>query len=250
MQIIKDIRYNEDDPRQRLDIYLPDAEVFYTLIYMHGGGLEGGDKGDAHIPLSYLAQKGIAVVSVNYRIYPEASYPEFIDDCACAVSWAYHNMKNYGTCKHFFIVGSSAGGYLAMMLCFDKKYLSKYQIDPNDMAGYVFDAGQPTVHYNVLRERGLDSRRVIIDETAPLYHVGENPNAAPMLIIVAEHDLENRYEQTMLLVSTLKHFGYPESKIKLIVMENKTHCQYGDEVDAEGNSVLGQIIYEFISKIG
>ncbi|HHW22419.1 MAG TPA: alpha/beta hydrolase [Clostridiaceae bacterium] len=249
MRIIRDIRYKEEHPRQALDIYLPDTDVFSTLIYMHGGGLEGGDKADTYIPMSYLAQNGIAAVSINYRIYPDASYPQFIDDSASAVSWVYHNMKNYGTCRHFFVGGSSAGGYLSMMLCFDKRYLNKHGISPEDMSGYIFDAGQPTVHFNVLRERGLDSRRVIIDEAAPLYHVEENANAAPMLIIVAEHDLENRYEQTMLFTSTLKHFNYPQSKVKLIVMKDKTHCQYGDEVDADGNSVLGCIINDFIHGI-
>lgn len=63
--------------------------------------------------------------------------------------------------------GSSAGGYLSMMLCFDKKYYEAVGVSPSDISGCVHDAGQPTVHFKVLKERGIDSRRIIIDESAP-----------------------------------------------------------------------------------
>ena len=46
-----------------------------------------------------------------------------------------------------------------------------------------------------------------------------------MLFIVFTNDLENRYEQTMLMLRTLKHFNYDESKIELKVMDGK-HCEY------------------------
>ena len=69
-------------------------------------------------------------------------------------------------------------------------------------------------HFNVLVERGFDSRRVIIDEAAPIYHITEGRNYPPMQIVVAENDRRNRNEQNALLVSTLKHFGCEEDKIE------------------------------------
>jgi hypothetical protein len=53
---------------------------------------------------------------------------------------------------------------------------------------------------NVLRERGIDSHRVIIDDSAPLYHIEPNKNYPPMLITVSDNDIPNRYEQVMLLI--------------------------------------------------
>ena len=63
-----------------------------------------------------------------------------------------------------------------MMLCFDKKYLSLHGIDSDSVKGYIFDAGQVTSHFNVLKEKGKDPRSVIVDKTAPLYYVTQNKN--------------------------------------------------------------------------
>lgn len=112
-------------PGCALDIYLPDNEVKAIIIYFHGGGLEAGDKKDAAVFADYLADRGIALISPNYRMYPGAKYPEFIEDAALAVKWAFDHMPDYTPCRKFFIGGSSAGGYLSMMLCFDRQYLGE-----------------------------------------------------------------------------------------------------------------------------
>lgn len=67
-----------------------------------------------------------------------------------------------------------------------------------------------------------------------------------MLFLVSDDDMENRYEQTQLMLSTLKHFGYDQSKIKYQLMHG-THCQHCAAKDENGVSVFGKIIYEFIS---
>ena len=126
MKAIKDIAYAENgNPAQTLDLYLPDERDFPIFIYFHGGGLEHGDKGNAGSPLmaSYLTQRGVALASANYRMYPEAKYPEFIEDAAQAVAWVKQHIAEYGGNDKIYVGGSSAGGYISMMLCFDKKYL-------------------------------------------------------------------------------------------------------------------------------
>lgn len=125
-----------------------------------------------------------------------------------------------------------------MMICFDKKWLAPYKINPTDIAGYIHDAGQPTAHFNVLRERGIDSRRVIIDETSSIYYVGMEESYSPMMFVVSTNDMENRYEQNVLIYSTMKHFGYDMSKVYFKYLEG-THCNYSD-------IKLGELVAEFI----
>lgn len=246
MKKIENISYDKMNiNEQKLDIYLPDSDTFPVFVYFHGGGIEEGDK--EQIFFSYLQEKGVASVSANYRMYPSASYPDFIKDAASAVAWTVENMKNYGTPTKFFVGGSSAGGYIAQMLCFDKKYLAPYKIDADSIDGYILDAGQPTVHFNVLRERGIDYRRIVVDDAAPLYHICEERNYPPMNIIVSDNDMKNRFEQTMLLVSTLKHFGH-EDKVDLTIMKNSKHCSYISKIDENGNSIFADMIYSFMSK--
>ena len=246
MRTIKNLYYTSSkNPLQALDLYLPDCESFPVFIYFHGGGFSAGDKaGYRFIP--QLVSNGIAVISANYRLYPEAAYPNFIRDGAGAVSWAYKHMPNYGNITGYFIGGSSAGGYLTQMLCFDKKYLKMHGIDADSVSGYIMDAGQTTAHFNVLVERGLDSRRIVVDEAAPLYHICEGRNYPPMQIILAENDMRNRFEQTQLLISTLKHFGCEAEKIDYRVFPNCRHHQYVNRLDENGLSKFALTIAEFI----
>jgi len=246
VKIILDVCYNEKT-KQCLDIYLPESDEFSVLLYFHGGGLEAGDKSGEQNFFNYMISHGIAVVSANYRMYPTAKYPDFLVDAADAVAWVFDNIGKYGEINGIYVGGSSAGGYISQMLCFDKTWLSNHDINPTNVAGFIHDAGQPTCHFNVLRERGIDTRRVIIDDSAPLYHIGEDVQYPPMLIIVSDNDLQNRYEQTILLVSTLKHFGHSES-VQLKVMKGR-HCAYVNAVDQNGESVFGKMVTTFIKEL-
>ena len=240
MKFISNICYGKSKhPEQYLDIYLPDTDAFKVVVYMHGGGIEAGDKSSAKVVGEYVASQGIAFVSINYRMYPQAMYPQFICDSAEAVAWVYKNIEDYGKCEGIYICGSSAGGYLSMMLCFGDKYLTPYKIPKDMIKGYIHDAGQPTTHFNVLRERGIDPRRVIIDEAAPMYHIGKAIDYLPMMFIVSDNDMKNRYEQTQVTLSTLRHFEYDESKIYYQLMHG-THCHYSETVE------FGEIICDFV----
>lgn len=231
---------------KKLDIYLPDSENFAIFVYYHGGGIESGDKANAEIFAPFLAERNIAVASVNYRMYPQAMYPEFLIDAAESVAWVKNNISTYGNCTDIYVGGSSAGGYISMMLCFDDRFLAPYKISPMDIKGFIHDAGQPTCHFNILRERGIDTRRVIIDSSSPIYHVGTQETYPDMLFIVSDNDMENRYEQTMLMISTLKHFGHTEPKIKHILMRGN-HCEYVRKIDNDNMPVFGKIVYNYIS---
>ncbi len=116
-----------------LDIYYPEkAKGFATIIWFHGSGLTAGNK---EIPQA-LKEKGLCVVGVNYRLYPKVKAPGYIEDAAAAVAWVFQNIKNFGGDSTLIVVsGHSAGGYLSLMVGLDKKWLSKYAIDANRIAG-------------------------------------------------------------------------------------------------------------------
>ena len=126
MELIKDIVYGTENPgKQILDLYLPDGNASDVLIYFHGGGLESGDKStDLQDNFSMLADLGKVVVSADYRMYPDAVFPDFIEDAAAAVNWVKSNIRKYREISRIFVSGSSAGSYLTVMLAFAPKYLS------------------------------------------------------------------------------------------------------------------------------
>jgi acetyl esterase/lipase len=233
-----------------LDIYLPENKPCKAVfVFFHGGGFEDRNFKKSGTPLAKeLVEHGIVCVNPDYRHYPHASFPDFIEDGAAAVAWTVKNIGEYCPCTKIFVGGHSAGGHLAMLLCFDHHFLKAHGVDPvNDIAGYIFASGQPTTHFNVLKEMGMDSRAVIADERSPLYHVREK--GAPLLVLCTDHDIKNRKEQTDLLVSTLKAFEY-ESPVEYRLLEGYGHSNYlyPNEKKPQKPSIGSGIIAEFIQE--
>ena len=40
--------------------------------------------------------KGVAVATVNYRLFPKIKAPAYIEDAAAAVAWVFKNIGDYG----------------------------------------------------------------------------------------------------------------------------------------------------------
>jgi len=68
-----------------------------------------------------------------------------------------------------------------------------------------------------------------------------------MLLIVSDYDRQNRFEQIMLVESTLNHFGHGGDKVKLKVMK-RTHCAYcrEDAIDKNGDNQFGKLVADYI----
>ena len=174
--------YGKDRGKLRLNLYVPEGvEDFPTVVFFYGGGFTAGCKEDVTGIAEEFAREGYGVVTPNYRYYPEYPYPVSIEDGAAAVNWVYRQIGKYGGSSHIYVGGHSAGAYLAMMLAFDKHFLSPYDINPEkDIDGWLLASAQPTVHYTYLEADHLDPKKIVVDERAPLYHV--HSEGAPLLI--------------------------------------------------------------------
>ncbi|MCI7805665.1 MAG: alpha/beta hydrolase [Spirochaetales bacterium] len=85
------------------------------LVYYHGGGFSGGSP-DIVDQMCRLLVRNIdsVVVNVDYRLCPEAHYPQPLDDCWAATCWAYAHARELGASGGKIAVsGDSAGGNLA-----------------------------------------------------------------------------------------------------------------------------------------
>ena len=239
-----DLSYSDN---LHLDLFLPETESFDLFIYFHGGGLSACSHKN-YEPTGLAFEKiNMAFASVEYRLYPNAKFPDFIEDAAKSVKWLKDNISTYGKCNRIFVGGSSAGGYLSMMLCFDKKYLNAVGLNSTDITGYIHDSGQPTTHFNVLKEYGYDYRRVIVDEKSPMYFVGMEEKYSPMLFLVATNDMHCRLEQTKMMVKLLEDFGHKDT-VFLEVLEGK-HCENTWKINEKGESVFVNLVLNFKNAI-
>lgn len=191
--------------RCKLDIYYPEKiKDFPTIVWFHGGGMEGGQK---HLQKE-LMDKGCAVVSVNYRLSPRAKNPTYIEDAAEAVAWTMKHIKEYGgDPSKIYISGHSAGGYLTLIVGIDKHYLEKYGVDADELAGLLPISGQTNTHFTIRKERNLPDGIPVIDEYAPINRV--HKGLPPICLITGDRDLEMtaRYEENAHLAAILKAQG-------------------------------------------
>ena len=197
--------------RCRLDVYYPaDIKDFATVVWFHGGGLSGGEK---FVP-AQLKNQGIAVVAVNYRLYPKVKCPVYIEDAAAAVAWTFKNIQKYGGNSNLiFVSGHSAGGYLTSMVGLDNKYLAKHGVDADKIAGLIPYSGHTITHFTVRKERDIPGSQPIIDEFAPLFHVSSN--APPLVLITGDRNLEmlGRYEENAYMMRMMKVAGHKQTEI-------------------------------------
>ena len=115
-----DVAYADQSLAQKLDIYLPDEGEgpFPVVFVVHGGAWMLGDKGDVqNLPMLSGLQRGYAVVSINYRLSHEATFPAQIYDCKSALRWIKANASQYKLdTQRISAWGGSAGGHLAALL--------------------------------------------------------------------------------------------------------------------------------------
>ncbi|MER6958490.1 alpha/beta hydrolase [Streptomyces sp. NPDC000618] len=85
------------------------------VYWMHGGGMVMGDRfSQIDIPLEWLDEFGAVVVSVDYRLAPEATGTALVDDCHQGLLWVAEHSAELGIDPARIIVaGASAGGGLA-----------------------------------------------------------------------------------------------------------------------------------------
>ena len=117
---INDIDYVGDaNPRQALDLYIPEAKTessYPVVLWIHGGAWRQGSKDRPGRALK-AAGLNCAIVSINYRLTSEESWPAQIHDCKAALRWVKANAKKYHLdAKRIVVWGGSAGGHLVTFM--------------------------------------------------------------------------------------------------------------------------------------
>ncbi len=131
-QALRDEPFGEGK-RRRLDVYVPaaGADQAPVLVFFYGGSWQSGTKDDYAFVGQALAAQGFVTVVPDYRLYPEARFPAFLEDGAQAVAWVRSNIAAYGgDPRRIVLAGHSAGAYNAVMLGLDTRYLRAAGVDP------------------------------------------------------------------------------------------------------------------------
>jgi acetyl esterase/lipase len=142
-KITRDTSYGTE-PWQKLDIYrAQDAdENTPVIVFFFGGGWSWGDKAYFEFVADSFVRKGYTVAIPNYVLYPKGKFPQFVQDGAKAIVWVKNNIDKYqGNADNIFLVGHSAGAYIAAMAATDERYLQQAGEDMLFIKGVAGIAG-------------------------------------------------------------------------------------------------------------
>lgn len=233
--------------RCKVDLYLPrDAKDFPTLVWFHGGALQGGDKAGDFAPAfaRRFADEGIAVASANYRLSPKVNFPAYLEDAAAAVAFVREEIKKAGgSPDKIFVSGHSAGGYLTAMLGVDEQYLGKQGLKITDIAGFIPISGQMITHSTIRKERGISETQPLIDAAAPAFHVRKD--TAPFLVIAGSKDLPARAEESRYFVAAMK--AVKNENVTYLEVAGRDHGTVANKL-AEKDDEVAAAILAFIRK--
>ncbi len=214
-------------PRQKLDVYTPAVQAppagFPVVVFFYGGSWTSGDRADYKFMGEALAERGIVAVIADYRVYPEVTYPDFLQDSALAVAWSLdHTVKLGGDPKRVFVMGHSAGGYNAAMIALDPRWLAPTGHSANELAAWIGLAG---AYDFIPLEPGSPARPVF-------HHPDYPPNSQPIddvspqslpafLAAPVEDKVVSPQRSTLAMAAKLKAAGVP---VELKMYDGVSHA--------------------------
>ena len=198
-----------DLPRQSLDVYVPSggASGRPTVVFWHGGHWMWGSKEQYRFVGAALANSGYVAILPNYRLFPEARFPQFIDDGALAVRWAREHVREFGGDPGaIFLMGHSAGGHLAATLALDERYLGKVGGSADWIRGWIALSAPYEWKWTLPGIHMIFAGRPI-DEWRPIAHVSNR--APPALLIQGLEDPKLHPRETVHMSEALRSVGVP-----------------------------------------
>jgi acetyl esterase/lipase len=232
----------------RLDVLAPEgADGLPCFLWLHGGGLTGGDKQGEMAPCRVIAAEGFVMATANYRLHPAVTYPAYVEDAAAAVAWFRQHAGEYGgDADRLFIGGYSAGAYLAALIATDGRYLARHSMTPQQIRGLVLLSGAMATHFTVRAERGIPESVQVVDEAAPLYHAGKE--TPPWLALWGSNDKALRAEENLYLAGVLKAAGH--DGVKVLQIEGRDHGTIAAEIENPEDPVRREILGFLKSAVG
>jgi acetyl esterase/lipase len=128
-----------------MDVYRPrvaTGKKVPVVVFFYGGSWQRGNRAQYKFVGQRLADNGLLAVIADYRTYPQAMFPAYMDDAARAVRRVQDQAATWGgDPNRIYIAGHSAGAQIAALLATDPRYLHAHGIEPDQLAGVIGISG-------------------------------------------------------------------------------------------------------------
>jgi acetyl esterase/lipase len=242
------------------DLYLPKGSgPFPVLVGVHGGGWVQGVRGQFQHWGKYLAERGVALFAVSYRLAKtgQKTFPHAVQDVLAAVQYVRGNGKDLNLAPdRIGIFGHSAGGNIGALAALASNtplFAKGYPQDPHAgvstdvkvFAGVygVYDLAEMWLKYNVQSPAAnnvekflggslVDNRRLYFDASPISYAITANNKLAVHLSVGTEDDLVDRRPHTDAFVLALKQAGF---FVRTTILQGAPHYWGSDPIDEPGS---------------
>ncbi|KMZ73052.1 Isoprenylcysteine alpha-carbonyl methylesterase ICME [Zostera marina] len=112
-----------DQPRNRLDLYLPKNNdgLKPVVAFVTGGAWIIGYKAWGSLLGMQLAERDIIVACIDYRNFPQGTISDMIKDASQGISFICNNIIDYGgDPSRIYLMGQSAGAHIAACVLLDQ----------------------------------------------------------------------------------------------------------------------------------
>ncbi|KAI4352278.1 hypothetical protein L6164_006547 [Bauhinia variegata] len=112
-----------DQPRNRLDLYLPSniQKSKPVLIFVTGGAWIIGYKAWGSLLGLQLAERDIIVACLDYRNFPQGTISDMVTDASEGISFVINNISYFGgDPNRIYLMGQSAGAHISSCTLLDQ----------------------------------------------------------------------------------------------------------------------------------
>ena len=235
-----DLAYGSD-PKQVLDLYLPEGEVSDApvFLFLHGGGFREGDKAHYGSVAEPFVNRGVITAVASYRLTGSgAHYPDQPDDTKSTVKWLFENISQYGgNPENIYVGGHSAGAILSADIGVDRAWLVEMGM-PREILKGIMPVSGP---YDV-RARGRPGEVYtyaptpeLREQASPILHVTDPVPVA----LVAVGSEEAYQESSMAFTETLKAAGVD---VHYLLLDGQDHADTALSLANENSELFKQAL--------
>jgi acetyl esterase/lipase len=193
------------------------------VIVVHGGGWNGGERGEFPRFNHWLAGKGYAVAAISYRLAPENPWPAQREDIAAAIAFLKARAASLDIDPtRLVLFGRSAGGHLAEATAYSRDDQAIRGVIALYSPADVYFAWEFARDDDVLKSPQLlkdflggapDTARAAYDSASPIRFVGAN--TPPTLLIHGALDTLVWHRQSERLAQKLSEVKVPHAFVSL-----------------------------------
>jgi len=250
-----------------VDVYLPaGAEMHPALLCLHGGAWLRGSKSQYKSWGPWLAERGYAVVAVDYRLSTQISpaWPGVWEDIRRALDWLVTNASSMNVDPaRLGTIGDSVGGHMAAMLSLDRTTAERIRA----MVGVygIYDlpdwwrVTQPPKRSDDpvkrLMGKSYPEAEADYESFSPLQRLQNLPGSpnAGYLIIHGDQDTIVHHDQSDRLIGALRD---KKAKVEAMLIPGSGHHWFTlaednparRRVDEEPNATVAPVLLRFLER--